>query len=347
LFFGSLTSLAANPANSATRENVLAAATALATAFNSAANQLQSISSNLNQQVGSIVNQANALTSTIAKLNGQIANVSPGTDAGALEDQRQEAIGQLSQFVGLDQVSTDHNGIELTTTDGSILVGGNSSYALTTAQVGGVAHILAGPSSKDVTSTLGGGELGGALIVRDQELPQVVGSLDSLAYAIGNQVNTQNSQGLDANGNAGAAIFSFSNGVTGAAASITVSATSPSALAAASSGQGSSGNGNAQLLAGISSVNLVGGSTASNFCASLLSQIGSNAANATSDTQSLQAGLSQVTSQRDALSGVSLDQEASNLTQYQRSYQAAAKVFSIADTIMASALNLGEDTTVA
>jgi flagellar hook-associated protein 1 FlgK len=56
--------------------------------------------------------------------------------------------------------------------------------------------------------------------------------------------------------------------------------------------------------------------------------------------------LTQLTSQRDSLSGVSLDEEASNLTQYQRSYQAASEVFSIANTIMASAINLGVETTV-
>jgi flagellar hook-associated protein 1 FlgK len=41
-----------------------------------------------------------------------------------------------------------------------------------------------------------------------------------------------------------------------------------------------------------------------------------------------------------------LDEEAANLTQYQRAYQAAAQVFNIANSIMASALNLGERTTV-
>ncbi|XWK66388.1 flagellar basal body rod C-terminal domain-containing protein [Tunturiibacter gelidiferens] len=43
---------------------------------------------------------------------------------------------------------------------------------------------------------------------------------------------------------------------------------------------------------------------------------------------------------------MSSDEEASNLTQYQRSYQAASQVFSIVDTLMASAINLGEQTTV-
>jgi len=53
-----------------------------------------------------------------------------------------------------------------------------------------------------------------------------------------------------------------------------------------------------------------------------------------------------LTSQRNSLSGVSLDEEAGNLTQYQRSYEAAAKVFSIVDALMASALNLGVPTSV-
>jgi flagellar hook-associated protein 1 FlgK len=44
---------------------------------------------------------------------------------------------------------------------------------------------------------------------------------------------------------------------------------------------------------------------------------------------------------------VSLDQEAANLTQYQRSYEAAAHVFSIVNTLLASAINLGQGATVA
>jgi flagellar hook-associated protein 1 FlgK len=78
----------------------------------------------------------------------------------------------------------------------------------------------------------------------------------------------------------------------------------------------------------------------------LLSQIGNATAGATTDNTAQQATLTQLTTQRDSLSGVSLDDEAANLTQYQRSYQAAAKVFSVADQIMASALNLGVETTV-
>jgi flagellar hook-associated protein 1 FlgK len=90
----------------------------------------------------------------------------------------------------------------------------------------------------------------------------------------------------------------------------------------------------------------VGGQTASGFLASFLGKIGSDTAAATTDNGAQQATLTQLTTQRDSLSGVSLDEEAGHLTQYQRAYQAAAQVFNIANSIMASALNLGVQTSV-
>jgi flagellar hook-associated protein 1 len=345
-FFGALSSLTSNPSDTATRQSVLSAATALAGDFNSAANQLTQVSSSLNQQVAGDVGQVNSLTSTIASLNAQITSLSPNSDAGTLEDQRQLAITQLSKLVGLDQISTENNGITLTTSGGAVLVSGNQSFALSTTQVGGVTHVLAGVSGQDVTSNLTGGDLGGVLQARDQQLPSYENALDSLAYGIGTQVNQQNELGLDGNGNPGAAIFSLPATQSGAAAQIQVSATNPSAVAAAAVGEGSAGNTNALALADLSSAIVAGGQTASGFLASFLGQIGSDASAATTNNSAQQAILTQLTTQRDSLSGVSLDEEAANLTQYQRAYQAAAQVFNIGDTIMASALNLGEQTTV-
>jgi flagellar hook-associated protein 1 len=345
-FFSALSSLTSNPSDTATRQSVLSAATALAGDFNSAANQLTQVSSSLNQQVAGDVGQVNSLTSTIASLNAQITSLSPDSDAGILEDQRQLAITQLSKLVGLDQISTENNGITLTTSGGAVLVSGNQSFALSTTQVGGVTHVLAGVSGQDLTSNLTGGDLGGVLQARDQQLSSYQKALDSLAFGIGTQVNQQNELGLDGNGNPGAAIFSLPPTQSGAAAQIQVAATNPSAVAAAAVGEGSAGNTNALALADLASAIVAGGQTASGFLASFLGQIGSDASAATTNNSAQQAILTQLTTQRDSLSGVSLDEEAANLTQYQRAYQAAAQVFNIGDTIMASALNLGEQTTV-
>ena len=346
-FFSSLSALASNPADTATRQNVLAAATTLAGAFNSASNQLAQVSTSLNQQVVGDVGQVNSLTTTIAALNTQITSASPNADAGALEDQRQLAIAQLSQLVGLDQISTENNGITLTTSGGAVLVDGSKSFPVSTTQVGGTTHILAGVGGQDVTANLTGGDLGGVLQARDQQLPSYQSALDSLAYGIGTQVNQQNSLGLDGNGNPGAALFTLPTTQSGAAAQIAVTTTNPSAVAAAGTGEGSAGNTNASALAGLSSANLVGGQTASGFLASFLGQIGSDVSAATTNNSVQQTTLTQLTTQRDSFSAVSLDQEAANLTQYQRAYQSAAQVFNIANTVMASALNLGVETTVA
>lgn len=343
-FFNSLSTLEGNPSDASTRQSVLTAANNLVSVFNSASNQLAQVSSGLNQQVGTVVGQINALTTTIASLNQQIASTSPNADAGTLEDQRQLAITQLSQYVGLNQMTTDGNGLTLTTSNGAVLVSGNQSFAMSTTLVAGTTHVVSG--GQDVTSGLSGGQLGGVLQARDQELPAYASALDNLAYGIGTAVNQQNALGTDGNGNPGSAIFSLPSSAAGAAASIRVATSNPQAIAAASTGEGSAGNGNAVAMADLSTANIVGGQTASGFLASFLGQVGNDTAGATTNNTAQQATLTQLTSQRNALSGVSLDEEASNLTQYQRSYEAAAKVFSIVDTIMASALNLGVQTTV-
>ncbi|RSL14874.1 flagellar hook-associated protein 1 FlgK [Edaphobacter aggregans] len=345
-FSSSLSTLESDPSDASIRQSVITAAQTLVGAFNSASDQLAQVSSNLDQQAGSIVDQVNTLTATIASLNQQITSMSPNQDAGALEDQRQVAIAQLSQYVGLNQISTENNDITLTTSNGAVVVAGDQSYGMTTAQVSGVTHIFVGTNAEDVTSSLSGGSLGGVLQARDQELPGFVSTLDSLAYAIGTQVNQQNEQGIDGNGNSGQAIFTLPGSSGRAAGLIAVATTDPQAIAAAAMGEGSTGNGNATLLAGISTTSIVGGETTSSYYASLLARIGNATAGATTDNAAQQATLTQLTTQRDSLSGVSLDDEAANLTQYQRSYQAAAKVFSVADQIMASALNLGVETTV-
>jgi flagellar hook-associated protein 1 FlgK len=346
-FFSSLTALASNPGDTATRQNVLTAANTLAGAFNSASNQLTQVTTSLNQQVVGDVGQVNSLTTTIASLNAQITSSSPNADAGALEDQRQLAIAQLSKLVGLDQISTENNGITLTTSSGAVLVSGNNAFPVSTTQVGGTTHILAGVGGQDVTSNLTGGDLGGILQARDQQLPAYQNALDSLAFGMGTQVNQQNALGLDGNGNPGAALFSLPATQSGAAAQIAVTTTNPSAVAAAATGEGSAGNTNSSALAGLSNAGVVGSQTASGFFASFLGQIGSDASAATTNNSAQQTTLTQLTTQRDSFSAVSLNEEAANLTQYQRAYQSAAQVFNIANSLMASALNLGVQTTVA
>ena len=347
-FFNSLSSLEANPSDSSTRQGVLSAAATLASDLNSASSQIASQTSSLNQQVVGVVGQVNALTRSIAALNAQITSTSPTSDAGTLEDQRQQDIAQLSQYVGFNQTTTQDNGVTLTTTNGALLVSEGQSFALGTTVSGGNVQVTASSSAanQNITAGLTGGQLGGTLEARDGTVATAASALDSLAFAIGSAVNAQNAAGVDGNGNQGAELFVLPATASGAAATIALATTDPNNVAAASVGQGSSGNGNATALSALGQAALVGGQSASGFFASFLTQVGTAAASSASSNTVQQASLTQLTTQQNSLSGVSLDEEASNLTQYQRSYEAAAKVFSIVDELLASALNLGEQTTV-
>ena len=346
-FFNSLSALQATPSAATARQAVIAAAQTLASDLNSASSQISQQTTALSQQMPAIEGQINTLTASIAALNVQIQSTSPHADAGTLEDQRQEDMTQLSQYIGFDQTKTENNGLTLTTTNGSPLVSEGTSFALSTATVNGNVAVVS-PSGQDITLGLTGGSLGGVIQARDTDLPQVASSLDALAYSIATAVNTQNSAGLDGYGNPGAAIFNVPTSTAGYAASISVAVTDPNLVAAAAVGEGLTGGTNAAALSALQAqpVQLLVNQTPAGYYASLLTGVGNSASTASNASTVQQASLTQLTTQQGAQSGVSLDNEAANLTLYQRSYEAAAKVFSIVDELLASALNLGEETTV-
>ena len=126
-----------------------------------------------------------------------------------LEDQRQQAIPSLSQYMGCDRMSTEGNGITLTTSDGAVLVSGGISYAVTTAQVNGTTHVLAGPASQDITQTVAGGALGGTLAARDGQLPAFRVRSTTSPTPSAHQSIRLNTQGIDGNGNLGRAYSTF------------------------------------------------------------------------------------------------------------------------------------------
>ena len=344
-FFSSLTTLAGDPTSTAGQQGVLSAAQALASTLNSASTQLTQVGTSLNGSISTSVAAVNALTTTIAGLNQQIGSLSPNSDAGALEDQRQQAIGQLSQYVGLDQIKTQGNGITLTTQGGTVLVSGGTASALQATTIGG-RSVLQDAKGGNVTATIEGGSIGGQLAGQQVDLPAAQSALDALAYRVATAVNTQNEAGLTTSGTAGAAIFTVPASAAGAAAAISVIPTSASAIASAAIGEGESGSGNANALANLDTVTDTSGQTITGNLSSLLGQIGTSASSLSEQATTQQAALTQLTTQRDSLSAVSLDTEAANLSQFQKSYQAAAQLLTVLDQLMATAINLGTQTTV-
>jgi flagellar hook-associated protein 1 FlgK len=345
-FFNSFSSLEANPTNNALRQSVLSKAGMLAGDISNAAASLNSQRSALDQEAAGVTSQVNSLTSAIAQLNQQIMTTSPNSDAGTLEDQRQQDLSQLSQLIGINQITTENNGLAITTTSGALLLSGASSYQMTTGTVNGVTDFFVG--NTDITSQVasGGGSLGGYLTARDQDIPSALSSLDQLAYSVSTAVNAQNNAGTDLNGATGANIFSQPTVVAGSAAGMSVVMTDPNQIAAAGAGDGTGDNSNAVAMAALANQSTVNGQTPTNYYANFVTTLGSTVSSVQTENTAQKASVTQLQTQNNALSGVNLNDEASAMTTFERSYQAASQVFAMLNTIMASALNLGQQTAV-
>lgn len=102
----------------------------------------------------------------------------------------------------------------------------------------------------------------------------------------------------------------------------------------------SSDNGNARLLAGIGREALLDGGTVTltDEIAGLTAEVGSAARRADLAREAQETIQAQAESEREAVSGVNLDEEAANLVRFQQAYQAAAQVIATADTVFQSLL---------
>ncbi|GAB3459721.1 flagellar hook-associated protein FlgK [Massilia terrae] len=100
---------------------------------------------------------------------------------------------------------------------------------------------------------------------------------------------------------------------------------------------------NANLLGNLQSTNIFdkGNATYQGSYAKLVSFVGNKARESQVNGEAASALLAQSTSSAQSVSGVNLDEEATNLLRYQQSYQAASKIMQIAQTVFNSLLSIG------
>lgn len=343
-FFNSVSQLSANPSDPNTRQGVLTAAQNLATAFNQSANNLSTIQRSADLSVTQSVNQINTLTSQIATLNSEVTAASnTGENPGPFVDQRQQLINQLSNLVDVSSIDAGNGSLTLTTNNGAPLVVGGQSYQLTTQSNPSTGFQDVFSQGTNITTKITGGQLAGQIQIRDQEIPSVLSSLDSLASNLATAVNTQNQKGFDLNGNAGGIIFVSppASGV-GAAQSLAVAITSGSQIAASGGpAPGSPGdNTNANALLNIQNQVIVNGQTPLDAYSGLVFKIGNDVSTAQSSEQSGGLVLQQLQNLQQGVSGVDLNEEAANLVRFQTAYSASARISGVIDQLIQTTINM-------
>ncbi|HEY2008550.1 MAG TPA: flagellar hook-associated protein FlgK [Rhizomicrobium sp.] len=192
------------PGSSAGQTGVMNALNGLASTFSNVSGTITSLQNQIDQQVVNSVGSTNTLIQQVYQLNAQIKNANAsGDQASALLDQRDTALTNLAQVIGIKTTTNADGSVNVATTDGVNLVsntyaqlsysGGaqNGSYSNITIQDVNPASGAAIGAPQALDPHLSSGSLKGMIDMRDQVLGGLSQSLGNLAQQSALAFNAQ------------------------------------------------------------------------------------------------------------------------------------------------------------
>ena len=319
-FFSSWQDVANAPENDAARSALVQSTQGLATGFRDLADQIGVVKSQTGLAVTDTIAQVNSMGTRIAALNATIAGAqSTGNLPNDLLDQRDALLDNLGSLTNTSWTLNADG-----TTD--VMVGGG---ALVT---GGTATTLL---ESDFTS-LSSGKLAALVGLRDTTLPGYLASLNTIAKSLADKVNAQHALGFNLDtGPSGGAFFTYTPGSEATTLGLSAAIIANPRLIAASdtvpaSAGAQSGNGaNAIAIAALMSDVTIGGSYVQ-----LVNTIGSDTKEATRELANSTALAGTLEARRQSISGISLDEEMTNLIKFQRGFQAASRALNAMDDMI-------------
>lgn len=359
-FYSDVRDLSTNPETSTLRNIVASSAKSVSEGFKNLNDSLEGMQRDIDLRVGDTIGQVNTETKKIAILNeGILAAEQRGEIPNDLYDQRDMAVRNLSQKIDF-QTTSDQLGQVTIITGGTVLVQGNEShslYALKTPETDTKA-----PGSLDIfvtnkgvgraiTGQIKDGELGGMLYVRDAVVNPAREHLDRIAYQMATSVNEVHRLGTGKDGGSGRNMFAEPLSVRGAANSFDIAddiRVNHELIAAGYDADGPGDNRVALQIADLQGVKglqttLLGAEeshTVNESLNSLVGNVGVHAQRESSFYSQQRAVVDQLNNYREGISGVSLEEEAVNMIQYQTVFNASAKAMKVGEELFDTILSL-------
>jgi flagellar hook-associated protein 1 FlgK len=349
--FQSFSAWAQSPDDTNARQTVIERAADLATNFRQMATGLTNAAADAEHQVGQTVDTINGLVTKLQGFNSQIlqgASKDAGVDAGlhaTLED--------LSQYADITVIPQQNGTVTVLMNSQTPLLLGDRQYRigtkLATPETPPPVYPNARPPVRivasdgtDITMDTTGGQLGSLLNFRNGILASYLGDatqpgdLNRMAQQLADRVNSLLTAGQTSDGSAGVPLFSYDTGNgKNVAASLNVDRTAITAdqLAAIDPGPPSVSNGVplalSQLADPLDAADKIDGASYTEYFGDLAARAGSALDQAQSELQVAQPALAQAKDLRQQMSGVSLDEEASILIQFQRAYEANSRLITV------------------
>jgi flagellar hook-associated protein 1 FlgK len=353
-YFNAWQNLSVNPQGTPERQAVISSGQQVAQNFQQINVYLNNIKTAANQSLEGLTNDINDKLKNIATLNVQIQQAgNAGANANVLLDQRDQLVRDLSKKIGVNYKAESDGSMTVTlSSDPSQTLVSGSKYGAFSVQTNinnqyDIYLTQAGAASSAVINLSGSkGEIGGTLKVRDQIVDDYLSKLDELAYNIATEVNSVHAAGYGLDNSTGNDFFTNPAAVTGYSALISVAVTDPDQLAAADTdvvANGKGNNTNALTIAGLASKPVsssAGSITMSSFYNALVGSVGVGVQNANRAKDLSDSVLTQLGNLRESQSGVSMDEEMTNLLNYQKAYEGSAKMISAVAEMMDTIINM-------
>jgi flagellar hook-associated protein 1 FlgK len=347
-FFGALNAVAGvDPTSTALRSQVLTAANLLAQRVNSLNNVYDSQLQSVVQQRTAIVDTANSAITEIATLNQRIAHAAAtGTSASDLIDARDQAIDKLSSQMALEVSDQPDGTRNVSLATGESLVIGGVGGKLSTS--GGVSSaqtfsLTFASSTFGLTPAALGGQLGGLTTYEKNTLLPLQQGVADIAQQLTAKVNGLLATGYTMDGvTPGKPLFVYTPG-GGTNLLQLASGYQTADLAFSADGQpGDIGvlqslvalQGQPITVTGLGSVPLGDADT------QLVGKLGVESQQNQSSLSTAETVRTQATQDWESTSGVNQDEEAVNLVEYQKMYQANMKVMSVANALFDATLQM-------
>ena len=352
-----------SPADGNAQQTVIDDATNVANQFQETASQVATAAQDVETQSSNTVDEINSLTQQLASYNAQAAD-GRQDDAG-LDAQINSTLEQLSQYVDVSTVKQDDGTMAVLINGQTPLVIGSQQYQLSyelqnpsqppPTNPGAPPEVRILSNGSDVTSQISGGQLGALLDLHNNVLASIrgdayqTGSLNTLAQQFADNVNQTLTSGDISSGPppvAGVPLFTYDGSdATATAGTLAVNPNvSAGQLAAIDPGPPTVSNGIPLQLAALadpqSAADEINGASYVEYYGQIAAGIGTGLSNATDQQQVQQSAVAQAQNIRQQISGVSLDKEAVIVTNFQRAYEATARMINQLDQITLDTINM-------
>lgn len=361
-FFDALHFLANQPESLQRRSAVVSAAQSLTETFHSLGKKLTQLRFDLKDKATNITTTVNSLLEQIAKLNEKIraASAHITQNTAAYEDRRSALLDELSRYLDISVHIDEQNLTHIAVNGTSILFGTNyhtlrvqetidSTTEERTLQI--FLENRTGTPIIPIEPTAG--ELGSVLhlynvLLDDKDTSgkfSLTSELNRFVESFVAQFNavSTNGYGLDDNGALPGRNFFDPDGTTIFTIAVSDEIQNDPRAIPTSSTPGTPGNNDIalQLANLINKEDFLNGTTMTDYLSQIMTQLSIQGQNAQRNIDASSALEAQLISQKEAISGVNLDEEAVNLIKYQKAYEAAARIFTISNELLETLINLG------